>query len=369
MEAEDVEAEDVEAQDVVEAVEAVEAKEVEDKEDEGEAAEGEKDAAEALRVDAPRAGPPPPPPAPVNRLSFPDAAPVTRRADPPVSARPDSSPRAIPGAPTRPDPAVLAALEDLRSAITGLASGPDPAVAAGLESLRSATTALSTRVDALADANSSFRSVLNERLDEYAETVLRVLKGVSTDVEEYRRMHATSITELRRTGAETADSLARLAGQMEELVTIQADDERWVEVMRQLCDEVTAERQQGERREQARAAEASSATERLAAVEETLDLLARHVAELSAGAQAAQEQSAPPLLLDDRGLRSLASAVAEALAEQLPPTASVPPAPAKRAPAKRVAGAPVSAATSNPAPRRPRRTTPIQVRGPSGRRD
>ncbi|MDP8953502.1 MAG: hypothetical protein M3N37_00995, partial [Actinomycetota bacterium] len=104
-----------------------------------------------------------------------------------MSARPDSSPRAIPGAPTRPDPAVLAALEDLRSAITGLASGPDPAVAAGLESLRSATTALSTRVDALADANSSFRSVLNERLDEYAETVLRVLKGVSTDVEEYRR--------------------------------------------------------------------------------------------------------------------------------------------------------------------------------------
>ncbi|MDP8955234.1 MAG: hypothetical protein M3N37_10060, partial [Actinomycetota bacterium] len=229
-------------------------------------------------------------------------------------------------------------------------------------------------VDALADANSSFRSVLNERLDEYAETVLRVLKGVSTDVEEYRRMHATSITELRRTGAETADSLARLAGQMEELVTIQADDERWVEVMRQLCDEVTAERQQGERREQARAAEASSATERLAAVEETLDLLARHVAELSTRAQAAQEQSAPPLLLDDRGLRSLASAVAEALAEQLPPTASVPPAPAKRAPAKRApakraGGAPAAAATSVPAPRRPRRTTPIQARGSSGRRD
>ncbi|MDQ3305784.1 MAG: hypothetical protein M3535_07355, partial [Actinomycetota bacterium] len=113
---------------------------------------------------------------------------------------------------------------------------PVPTLTIALESLRSASMALSARVDALADTTSSFRSVLNERLDEYAETVLRVAKGNASDIEEYRRMHAASITELRRTGAETADSLARLAGRMEELVTTQADDERWAEVLGQLSN-------------------------------------------------------------------------------------------------------------------------------------
>ncbi len=222
--------------------------------------------------------------------------------------------------------------------------------------------------------------MLNERLDEYAETVLRVVKSTTADLEEYRRMHAASISDLRRTAAETADSLARLAGKMEELATIQADDERWVEVIGQFCDEVTAERTWGRRREEARAEEVSSSTKRLAAVEETLDLLTTHVTELAARAQVVEKQPPPALSLEGAELRTLAAAVAEALVDHLPPTTSIPlgpPVPAARPPAKRTTKSPAKSAarkrttgtaasepTSSPGPPRSRRTTPIQVRGP-----
>ncbi|MDQ3305108.1 MAG: hypothetical protein M3535_03865, partial [Actinomycetota bacterium] len=178
--------------------------------------------------------------------------------------------------------------------------------------------------------------VLNERLDEYAETVLRVAKGNASDIEEYRRMHAASITELRRTGTETADSLARLAGRMEELVTTQADDER-----------------------------RADANDRLAAMEATLSRLTVEVAELAATAEIPQD---PVLQLDDAQIKALAAAVAEVLAARIPvtrirnelratPTVSGP---ARRGPTG--SSAP-DADLEPPAARRPRRTNPIQVRG------
>ncbi len=292
--------------------------------------------------------------------------------DPGVVAGLDALRSAVAALPTGPDPGVVAGLEALRSAVAALPTGPDPGVVAGLEALRSATTALSIRVEALADANSSFRSVLNERLDEYAETVLRVVKGTTSNLDEYRRMHATSITELRRTGAETAGSLARLAGRMEELATIQGDDERWVEVMGQLCDEVTAERAWGRSHEEVRAEEAVSSSERLGAVEEVLDRLAAQVAGLAARVQVAQEQPRREHSFGETELQTLAAAVAEALAERLPLAPPVPrasPAPAARATAKRAAKKRTTGTSAPPRPTSnsgaPRRKTPIRVREPA----
>ncbi len=216
--------------------------------------------------------------------------------------------------------------------------------------------------------------------------MLRVAKSSAADLEEYRRMHAASITELRRTGTETADSLARLAGRMEELATIQADDERWVEVMRQLCDEVTAERQRNERR--AESAGPSRSEIRLAAVEETLSHVSSQLADLVASTGAGPDP-APVASLDGHDLEALAAAVAEALAERLPGPVAEPGgrasgrgsgtpgrspsarradegAPAPPTPAIRTSSTRTSAgrtSTTRPVASRSRRTTPIRVRG------
>ncbi|MBW3626113.1 MAG: hypothetical protein KY412_00715, partial [Actinobacteria bacterium] len=97
-----------------------------------------------------------------------------------------------------------------------LAAVPAHELVAGLDRLQVAVSSLSARVDGLADATLSFRSVMNERLDEYTETVLRAAKSSASDVQEYRRMHTASLGELRRNANDTAETLRRLTGWMEE---------------------------------------------------------------------------------------------------------------------------------------------------------
>jgi hypothetical protein len=295
------------------------------------------------------------------------------KASPPVTA---GQPQAVVSSAAGPPPAVAPSV-----------ALPDPTLTIALESLRSASMALSARVDALADTTSSFRSVLNERLDEYAETVLRVAKGNASDIEEYRRMHAASITELRRTGTETADSLARLAGRMEELVTTQADDERWAEVLGQLSNNTNSSFRSvlNERLdeyaetvlrvakgnasdiEEYRRMHAASITELRRTGTETADSLAR----LAATAEIPQD---PVLQLDDAQIQALAAAVAEVLAARIPvtrirnelrSTPTVPESTRRGSPGPSASDAEVASPGPDrrSAARRPRRTNPIQVRG------
>ncbi|MDP8987619.1 MAG: hypothetical protein M3N11_04650, partial [Actinomycetota bacterium] len=127
-----------------------------------------------------------------------------------------------------------------------LATVPAHELVAGLDRLQSAVTSLSARVDGLADATITFRSVMNERMDEYTETVLRAAKASATDVQEYRRMHTASLAELRRNTNDTAESLRRLTGWMEELGSVQGDEERWATALRQVLEQAAAERREDE---------------------------------------------------------------------------------------------------------------------------
>ncbi len=157
-----------------------------------------------------------------------------------------------------------------------LAAVPAHELVAGLDRLQVAVSSLSARVDGLADATLTFRSVMNERLDEYTETVLRAAKSSASDVQEYRRMHTASLGELRRNANDTAETLRRLTGWMEELARIQGDDERWATALSQAFEEAAAERREGEERSHE---VVSTLTGRLERIEEALDELAAEAAE------------------------------------------------------------------------------------------
>ncbi|HEV2767246.1 MAG TPA: hypothetical protein VGV63_06020 [Acidimicrobiales bacterium] len=303
-----------------------------------------------------------------------------------------------------------------------LAAVPAHELVAGLDRLQVAVSSLSARVDGLADATLSFRSVMNERLDEYTETVLRAAKSSAADVQEYRRMHTASIGELRRNANDTAETLRRLTGWMEELARIQDDDERWATALSQAFEEAAAGGRQGEERFHE---VVSSLTGRLERIEAALDELAAKADEpaeptgssLAPGmaalsdhleridhalARLAEELAAEPLdpllpvvtslaerlermeealdglaaeadqpplppasvVLDDDDVRAIAAAVAERL-DAPPPAAPGEPGTAKTASARRTPDSGAAPA----APARSRRTTPIRApsRSRSGR--
>jgi hypothetical protein len=200
-------------------------------------------------------------------------------------------------------------------------------------------SSLSARVDGLADATVTFRSVMNERVDDYTETVLRAAKASASDVQEYRRMHAVSLGELRRNANDTAETLRRLAGWMEELARVQGDDERWATALSQAFEEAAAERREGEERAQE---VVSELPERLQRIEETVTRLGDGLV----------ERRPAPAVLDDEQLAAIAAAVAERL------HAATPDGPAEPAPAS--AGR-VPAAAAPAVPARSRRTTPIRA--------
>ena len=310
---------------------------------------------------------------------------------------------------------------------------PPPAVpshelVAGLDRLQVAVSSLSARVDGLADATHTFRSVMNERLDEYTETVLRAAKSSASDVQEYRRMHTASLGEVRRNANETAETLRRLTGWMEELARIQGDDERWATALSQAFEEAAAERREGEERDhqvvstlterlkridqalgrlgEELAAEppdpllpvVTSLAERLERMEQALDELAAQAGqpllppvidtlverleaiERAVAARGEEPAALPPapLVLDDDAVRAIAAAVAERLdvpaiaagAERLdapPPAAAPEPQPTTTETTERTeTTSPTSPPDAAPAATaRGRRTTPIRARSRS----
>jgi chromosome segregation ATPase len=97
-------------------------------------------------------------------------------------------------------------------------SGPIlPAVAVRLEAVQSAVIALSTRIDALANASTSYRSLMTDRVSEYADTVSRLSRSQSTDLEEYRHATERVVAELRRSITDSEQALHRLDTRMDEV--------------------------------------------------------------------------------------------------------------------------------------------------------
>ena len=271
------------------------------------------------------------------------------------------------------------------------AAVPTHELVAGLDRLQVAVSSLSARVDGLADATHSFRSVMNERLDEYTETVLRAAKSSASDLQEYRRMHTASLGEVRRNANETAETLRRLTGWMEELARIQGDDERWATALSQAFEEAAAERREGEERDRQ---VVSTLTERLKRIDHALGRLGEELAAEppdpllpvvtslaerlgrmeraldGLAAQAGQPPLPPPLVLDDEAVGAIAAAVAERLHAPAPAAPPEPQPPTTETTETTETTSPTSPPDAAPAaPARARRTTPIRApsRSRSGR--
>lgn len=361
----------------------------------------------------------------------------TAGSDPPVAPASAETPPVRPDAPAASREAAPARF-DAATAPPGTrapsrlaeppAAVPSHELVAGLDRLQVAVSSLSARVDGLADATHSFRSVMNERLDEYTDTVLRAAKSSASDVQEYRRMHTASLGEVRRNANETAETLRRLSGWMEELARIQGDDERWATALSQAFEEAAAERREGEERDhqvvstlterlkridqalgrlgEELAAEppdplvpvVTSLAERLERMEQALDGLAAQAGQpppvidtlgerleaIERALAARGEEPAalpPPLVLDAGAVRAIAAAVAErldvraiaAVAERLdaPPADAPEPQPTTAETMETTeTTSPTSPPDAAPAPpARSRRTTPIRApsRSRSGR--
>lgn len=125
---------------------------------------------------------------------------------------PDWMTKAAPGSPQAVDSEPL----------TPDAAGPLPlasAVAALGDTTAAAIGVLSMRIDDLIAATTTYRSVMSDRLTEYADLVNRLNRSQSTDLDEFRRTNERIVGEIRRTMAESEDAVRTMSGQSDQLVT------------------------------------------------------------------------------------------------------------------------------------------------------
>ncbi|HWH35828.1 MAG TPA: hypothetical protein VNT56_10985 [Acidimicrobiales bacterium] len=263
-----------------------------------------------------------------------------------------------------------------------------PALLVEMEALRAAVASLVAGIGALTDSFSTFRSGLNERLDEHTRRVREAarqsasgtdqarqaltgatadlgralaavegrLDGVAGQLQELAAAGEASpapsaagsgTDELRSILADQGERLDRLVLGMDELVAVRSDDDRWAEVMGRLLDEIDAER--------VAEAEAPGRPEPAGGLDEIEDSLVRIEADLS---QLASRPPPAPLHLDDDQVRRLARALAEMIPAAVPgPAPAAPPADPPPAP---VRARPVAAR------RRGRRDAPLRAPRPAG---
>lgn len=99
-----------------------------------------------------------------------------------------------------------------------------PVMTPAAVSSRDSTTAsavggLSMRIDSLIAATTTYRSVLSDRLTEYADLVNRLNRTQATDLDEFRKANERTVGEIRRTLADSEDTVRAAAGQSEQLIT------------------------------------------------------------------------------------------------------------------------------------------------------
>jgi hypothetical protein len=92
-----------------------------------------------------------------------------------------------------------------------------PAMAGRLESVHSALATLSMRLDALVTATAAFRSVVSDRLNDYADTVARLHRVQAAELEDYRHGTERLVAELRRAMGDNDEALRKLTSRVEEI--------------------------------------------------------------------------------------------------------------------------------------------------------
>nr|MDQ3293584.1 hypothetical protein [Actinomycetota bacterium] len=94
-----------------------------------------------------------------------------------------------------------------------------PAMVNRIDTVHGSVSALSMRLEALINATATIRSSLSDRVDEYAAVVSRASITQAHHLDDYRRSTERTVAELRRSSAETGETLHRLGGRIEELAT------------------------------------------------------------------------------------------------------------------------------------------------------
>ena len=92
-----------------------------------------------------------------------------------------------------------------------------PAMAGRIEGVHGAIATLAMRVDALTATVNAFRSVLSDRIADYADTAVRLSRNQAAELEEYRHGSDRLVGEVRRTIGESEESLRRLSLRVDEL--------------------------------------------------------------------------------------------------------------------------------------------------------
>jgi prefoldin subunit 5 len=101
----------------------------------------------------------------------------------------------------------------------GLGGGIGTGVAGRIETLHTALNALAMRVEALVSGTSGMRSALGDRLNDHADTLGRLVRSQASDFEEFQRGTDRTLTDLRRTSADTDEAVQRVADRLDELAT------------------------------------------------------------------------------------------------------------------------------------------------------
>jgi hypothetical protein len=94
-----------------------------------------------------------------------------------------------------------------------------PAMAARGDNTAAAIGALSMRIDGLIAATTTYRSVMSDRLTEYADLVNRLNRTQASDLDEFRKTNERTVGEIRRTMGDSEDAMRTMVGQSEQLIT------------------------------------------------------------------------------------------------------------------------------------------------------
>lgn len=140
---------------------------------------------------------------------------------------PDSEPEPdLPSWMTKPAPGSARPLKaDTPELVDGdageaLLSTMTPTLGSGrIDNAMSAIGSLSMRIDSLIAATTTYRSVLSDRLTEYADLVNRLNRTQASDLDEFRKANERTVGEIRRTMSDSEDALRAVSGNTEQLVT------------------------------------------------------------------------------------------------------------------------------------------------------
>ncbi|MGH9125529.1 MAG: hypothetical protein ACRDZ8_12500, partial [Acidimicrobiales bacterium] len=78
------------------------------------------------------------------------------------------------------------------------------------DSLQAALASIALRIDALTSTTSTFRTLVSDRITDYAEQVGRLATSAAGDIDDYRHLHERAIDQVRRSVTDIEDNIRRL---------------------------------------------------------------------------------------------------------------------------------------------------------------